>query len=953
MAVPRREFLGWDKPVLELVVERLLSEAPGGSPIDLSRVLVVVPTRNAGRRLREALALAVTGRGGALIPPRVVPPEYFLTGGRAAVAGPAATAFVWADVLAKADLEHLRALFPVDPAERGFGWAVQMGATVERARAVLGECGMRVGDLVKEEVAERGRWENMASLESKFVRALERCGLADGQTSRIAGALGHTLPDGVCRVVLAATPDPVPLALFALERHAGSLPVDVWVHAPESLADAFDIWGRPDPDFWRRREIPFPDGEETVEVVAKPASQAVAVVSFLQEHGDHPVAVGVAGPELVPFLSEALEDAGVPTFDPEGTPFRKHPLYHLLATFARLLKEPRFRTFGELLRCPDFLAALRDRGKNFRSVHMLEAFDALDARHLPATLEDAKSALERSDQERHPPLPEQGFAIGEVEKLLGLFADNDFAEAVGSLCGYIYGHRAFGSHTLEGRTFTEVASAITGLAGELGGVADKASRAADRLEILVDMLGNGRIYGEREGAELDLQGWLELPWEDALDLVVAGFNDGAVPEAVVGDPFLPESAREKLGLRTNDQRFARDAYLLSAMLAWRAEVGGSVRLVCGKTAANGAPLKPSRLLFRCSDTVLPDRVLRLFHEGQRTGAGDGPPPWELGWRLSPPAGQGAVPVPECLPVTAFSAFLDCPFRFYLSRVLGMRETNPEKSEMDALDFGNLCHVALERFGRDPQVRDSDSSKKIGAFLVAAAYDYVTLRYGVNPPVPVRLQLEAAKKRLFRLAEYQAVERAAGWKIDDAERVFGDGGDWCIGGMPVVGKIDRVERHEDGRVRVLDYKTSTRATDPAGGHLVKPGRGGETGAAWKFFEPAGSKPQRWTNLQLPLYCLWARDHIDGARGGLECGYFNLPKAAEGTGVAVWQGGADDALLESARQCVEAVVERVRAGAFWPPARKVDYDDFGTLSFGTLEESVDVEAFEEFFGKGGGR
>ena len=32
-----------------------------------------------------------------------------------------------------------------------------------------------------------------------------------------------------------------------------------------------------------------------------------------------------------------------------------------------------------------------------------------------------------------------------------------------------------------------------------------------------------------------------------------------VPEAVVGDAFVPESLREKLGLKTNGERFARDA----------------------------------------------------------------------------------------------------------------------------------------------------------------------------------------------------------------------------------------------------------------------------------------------------------------------------------------------------------------------------------------------------------
>lgn len=42
---------------------------------------------------------------------------------------------------------------------------------------------------------------------------------------------------------------------------------------------------------------------------------------------------------------------------------------------------------------------------------------------------------------------------------------------------------------------------------------------------------------ERPAGALDLLGWLELLWEDAPHLVVAGVNDGNVPEATVGDVF--------------------------------------------------------------------------------------------------------------------------------------------------------------------------------------------------------------------------------------------------------------------------------------------------------------------------------------------------------------------------------------------------------------------------------
>ena len=72
---------------------------------------------------------------------------------------------------------------------------------------------------------------------------------------------------------------------------------------------------------------------------------------------------------------------------------------------------------------------------------------------------------------------------------------------------------------------------------------------------------------------MDIQGWLELAWEDAPHLLVAGVNEGQLPEAIHGDLFLPNTLRELLGLRTNADRLARDTWLMELLLATRAESG--------------------------------------------------------------------------------------------------------------------------------------------------------------------------------------------------------------------------------------------------------------------------------------------------------------------------------------------------------------------------------------------
>src|SRR5690606_26051835 len=99
--------------------------------------------------------------------------------------------------------------------------------------------------------------------------------------------------------------------------------------------------------------------------------------------------------------------------------------------------------------------------------------------------------------------------------------------------------------------------------------------------VALRLYGEGVRYEDKRAGAVELLGWLELLWEDAPHLVVAGFNDGRVPEAVVGDPFLPESLRGRLGLKTNAERFARDAYVLQAIAQCRA-TGGRLDLLLGK-----------------------------------------------------------------------------------------------------------------------------------------------------------------------------------------------------------------------------------------------------------------------------------------------------------------------------------------------------------------------------------
>ena len=78
-----RVFLDWSTPLLDSAVAHLVGDWSGdwsggwsGGLLDLSDQLVVVPTRTAGRRLREALAAYVARHDAAVIPPNDGAPGF-------------------------------------------------------------------------------------------------------------------------------------------------------------------------------------------------------------------------------------------------------------------------------------------------------------------------------------------------------------------------------------------------------------------------------------------------------------------------------------------------------------------------------------------------------------------------------------------------------------------------------------------------------------------------------------------------------------------------------------------------------------------------------------------------------------------------------------------------------------------------------------------------------------
>ena len=904
----QRVFLGWDRPFLTRAAGWLLDHRD-----ELPRWLVVVPTSQGGRRLREALA----EQAGALLSPKFTTPGALLKTTDPDVAADWMERVAWLETLESIDdWSAYQDLFP-EPPDEGGDWAGGLAMEMVRLRHSLQENGLMLANAARMLAGsvEAQRWEALARLESLVERRLRSWSLKS-RSRTLAG--GVIIPGGITGIVLAGVTEMPPLVERALLAWDG--PVTVLIGAPENEAEAFSPVGRP-LECWSVRTMPWPEGNAgSVRLVAdsrQEAAEALAAVCEKQAPSNE-VALGSADTGTGDELARVFTHAGWPAFHPAAVPLTTG-LTRWLKVWSSWLADPRLAVLTDLLALPETAGLTGGRRAEkagglarLRNEWMVIRPD--DLRHRMAT------TTFRSDAHRAA-AEEVLRATETLEKWRSRLLHGDFVETMERLLAALSNDNPdTAEECLPISIWMEEAAPLM--------------RAVKRgpgfwIDVMLTEIPSPAPQPP-EGRVIDVQGWLELLFEPGSHLVLCGMNEGKVPARATGDPWLGEAAGKLLGLTGNAARAARDAFLYQAMVEARRD-GGRVDVICAKSGSGGESLLPSRLLLAAERDDLPQRVKFLFRGIEPPEAGLR---WHADWQWTP----RKVELTKRFPVTSLAAWLACPFRFYLKHGLAMQGTEPGRVEWNARDFGTVAHEVLERWGRDAEARDLSKTETIHAWLSAELDRVVREWFGGGVPLAVRIQTEVLRQRLAWLSRVQACNRAEGWEIIEVEHKF----EIPFGEAVVVAKIDRIDRHRDtGTLRVLDYKTgkvdavekshrrkiTARTVLPA--HL-----GMDCPAVFAAADKGKPADFRWTNLQLPLYAA-AVNLRDGVLPQ-PC-YFTLGSTEADVAIREWTDFSTED-LQSATACADWIVKQITAGIFWPPAEKVDYDDFAVLTAGRPMEEM---------------
>lgn len=937
----QRIFWGWDRPVLTAAVDRLTAGRDLTGVLDLSDTLVMVPTAEAGRRLRRALAMWADQMQRAVSVPHVWHPQMALKrmGDDKVVATELEVRLAWVRVLEEAPLDRMVALFPKLPEAVNWSWCLELSAVLAELQQLLGAGGLTLAE-VAATAAEMGggealRWRDLADLEVRFDGVLAAMGKREPQRMKRERAGNPELLPEVKRVLVLAAPDLPPLLdewLLGCAK-AGRL-VEVVVQAGPEAADTFDTMGRPLVACWGEDAgVNVRLSESQLKICRDSVAQAEAVVGWLDEAVEEgwPVAIGVCDAEVGALVKERLAGQQVEAYEPGGMQAQQEGFWYLLEQLGELCTSGSWSAFSSLLRIQEVRHLFAESG----GLQVVREADAFGADCLPGSLDLAEALLAgRVAEEARLPR-----AIEVAQAWRRRFGRGEIVEVARDWLLALYGDRAFEPDGEGDRQRIQMAwSWLEEL--EVATEAVQAFGLAPSREALwqlaLNRLAVRRLDESRGDVDLVLQGWLELLWEGAPALVVAGMNEENVPGILLGHPFLPDRFREQLRLPCQATRFARDAYLLRAMVAQREEQG-RLGLVCGQWSARGESRRPSRLLMLCEQEALAARVRHLFPTAEEeTVAAD--PAKTLAWMLRPELREVRL---ETISASRLATYLDCPFRFYLKKVLSMNEVGLPGRELDAMQFGILLHAVLKQFADDAEARRWTDVRPIRGWLCEALRALAFARYGKRQPPLVRLQVEMAEQRLSAHAEVEARERQLGWEIVAAEldlRECRGVPPLLIDGVPLIGVVDRVERNVvTGEFRVMDFKTGDKAGNPLADHCVVVKELLE-GDEWRTFDqPGGEKLLRWTGLQLPLYAAALRAGDFGPVTTV--GYYAMPKAVSDTAACLWEG-YDECWESVALTCATEAVRRIREGLFWPPnegkVRTTDFD--GLLLSGALRSAV---------------
>ena len=520
-------FLGWERPFLNSLSDWLWQRRE-----KLPEMVVVVPTKQSGRRLRQTMA-----EKGGVLGLNVIVASSFLS----------STArwkehLAWLQILQTSDPKQADKLIPNfetrenQPAKNSAETKILLADELSSLAIELKQAGINLQDESEKEELDC-KWRQFQAL----AKAVDQIQLDWNSRSQ------RELPKNCSQVVLAGIYDSMGAVVDLWQ--SWEVEIVALIAASKEQAQGFDDWGMVNTIWWNKFE-PTASLLPQIKVVSDVKSLSSAVVKQIAKQQNSDVALGICDAQLLDPLVNELEAAEWKSFLTGGRQIGHFGLIHWLILFLDIRLQPQSLDNWMLWLKESKTFILAKKEADF-SV-LFQTLEDWKDRHLSHQVQDLLEARWMGESEKWKNLENYVLTIRlEVERLDKL----DVIEAIVELLEKLAVVEAIEESPLEEikkllhpwKEFVETSQ----------------MEESHFLPVLRQALLHHRTHQNREEFNVDLLNWNDLLYESSSILHVVGCHETTLPTLPKPHFLLTKSWREKWQLNTKEICRGRDFYLLN------------------------------------------------------------------------------------------------------------------------------------------------------------------------------------------------------------------------------------------------------------------------------------------------------------------------------------------------------------------------------------------------------
>ena len=246
-------------------------------------------------------------------------------------------------------------------------------------------------------------------------------------------------------------------------------------------------------------------------------------------------------------------------------------------------------------------------------------------------------------------------------------------------------------------------------------------------------------------------------------VVVAGCDEQQLPAYSEPPLFFSDALNQLLKTSTVAMQFVQQARDLSQLLV----SCPNVDLLWQSKSNNGEPLRPAAWLQRLQNQLrwqaIPTQLKKRAFQSS---------PMDMAVAHF----EEALPMPLSISPSAYKALRDCPYRYYVRSLLGLRKNKGFDEGFDASLAGQTLHKLLKRFYQalktqehtNPAIKTDEDQRRVWmekSLTIHSEQEFATL---IEGDARVMGTLRDWQKQIPSFIDWQLQREQAGWQYFDGE-----------------------------------------------------------------------------------------------------------------------------------------------------------------------------------------